>query len=93
MVKLDKLSLKELMQLKERVETELPKRKNEAITEARAEMDKVASRYGLATVEILSPSGRTRRTGGRPKWRDPKTGATWTGQGRPPKWRDRAVAI
>jgi len=92
-MKLEKMSLKQLHELRDRVEAELPKRKAEAIKAARADLEDVAKRYGLATVEIMSPSGRTRRTGGRAKWRDPKTGATWTGMGRPPKWRDRAVAI
>jgi len=91
--KLDKMSLKELRAFEANVAAEIKRRKPEVIKAAREEMEQVAKRYGLATVDILTPNGRQRRTGGRAKWRDPETGATWTGQGRPPHWRDRAVAI
>jgi DNA-binding protein H-NS len=45
--------------------------------------------YGITAEELGFSSKRTtsRKTGGLPaKYRDPKTGATWSGRGRAPAW-------
>ena len=45
--------------------------------------------YGITAEELGFSSKRTasRKTGGLPaKYRDPKTGATWSGRGRAPTW-------
>lgn len=45
--------------------------------------------YGITAEELGFTSKRTtsRKTGGLPpKYRDPKTGATWSGRGRAPAW-------
>ncbi|MBU6486319.1 MAG: H-NS histone family protein [Burkholderiales bacterium] len=48
--------------------------------------------YGITAEELGFSSKRTasRKTGGSgglpPKYRDPKTGKTWTGRGRAPAW-------
>jgi DNA-binding protein H-NS len=44
--------------------------------------------YGLTKYEVFGnqrDAGRM-RTHASPKFRDPKTGATWSGRGRPPAW-------
>lgn len=63
-----------------------------------AQLKKTIAEYGLTAEELgLVPGGRggrraakpaaTRRAGsGVAKYRDPKTGQTWTGRGRPPAW-------
>lgn len=57
--------------------------------------------YGLTQQDVF-PSGRRRavRQGGgakvAPKYRDPASGATWTGRGKPPKWiegKDRSAYL
>jgi DNA-binding protein H-NS len=35
---------------------------------------------------VVKGRGETRITVGEPKYRDPKTGKTWTGRGKPPNW-------
>lgn len=52
--------------------------------------DKMA-KYGI-TVDDLG--GRRRQSTGtvKPKYRDPQSGATWTGRGRAPKWVTEAEA-
>lgn len=54
----------------------------------------VSSKPRKATTKAASPVKRSKRVGaGVPKFRDPKTGKTWTGFGKPPAWlagkRDR----
>jgi DNA-binding protein H-NS len=56
----------------------------EARAKARRERDR-AERLGLGTTGKLKSAGATK---GKlpPKYRDPKTGATWSGHARPPAW-------
>ena len=59
-------------------------------------VDKVRSlvaEYGLTESDVFPPARGTRSvpTAGTkvaPKYRDPATGATWTGRGKAPKWID-----
>lgn len=57
----------------------------DAVQQARA----LVAAHGL-TVQDVFPGGRAKKaaTGGKvpPKYRDPATGATWTGRGKPPRW-------
>ena len=45
--------------------------------------------YGI-TVDDLAPAKKARKTGAtgtvKPKYRNPETGDTWTGRGKPPRW-------
>lgn len=74
-----------------------------------AQLKKTIAEYGLSAEELglvpgaraarrTGPSAAKRRTGGGvAKYRDPKTGQTWTGRGRPPAWivgaKDRDVFL
>ncbi|KVL70321.1 H-NS histone family protein [Burkholderia ubonensis] len=51
------------------------------VTEIR---EKVAE-YGLTAQDIFGRK-RSTQTPTTPKYRDPKTGATWSGRGKPPAW-------
>jgi DNA-binding protein H-NS len=45
--------------------------------------------YGLTEKDIFGrarPANTTDKTAPVPKYRDPATGATWSGRGRPPRW-------
>ena len=66
-----------------------------------ADIRQKIAEFGLSATDIGFPQGARR---GRPpkkaplpaKYRDPKSGATWSGRGKPPKWiagknRDRFV--
>lgn len=52
-----------------------------------AQARNLAAQYGL-TAEDVFPAASTKSTGnvGQPKYRDPATGVTWTGRGKPPNW-------
>lgn len=67
-----------------------------AIQQIRETMD----RYGITIQEIMPTDRqlRVRRVRPRvePKYRDPATGATWSGRGKPPAWiagKDRTAFI
>ena len=57
----------------------------EAISQARS----LIAEYGLTSADVFLPS-RGRSSGNRAKvaakYRDPASGATWTGRGKAPKW-------
>ena len=62
--------------------------KAEGIAAARA----LIAEYGLTAADVF-PQGKAKGSVGAPKYRDPATGATWTGRGKPPNWingKDRA---
>jgi DNA-binding protein H-NS len=45
--------------------------------------------YGLTVEDVFGPQRARRRvmkTPAQPKYRDPKTGVTWSGRGREPAW-------
>ncbi|WP_082248898.1 H-NS family nucleoid-associated regulatory protein [Burkholderia pseudomallei] len=50
----------------------------------------VVQQYGLTPEDIFgrqrAPRGKAAKTPVPPKYRDPKTGATWSGRGREPSW-------
>lgn len=58
-------------------------RKAEGIAQARA----LIGEYGLTAADIFpAPGKKAKGSVGAPKYRDPDTGATWTGRGKPPNW-------
>jgi DNA-binding protein H-NS len=62
--------------------------KAEGIAAARA----LIQEHGLTAADVF-PQGKAKGSVGAPKYRDPATGATWTGRGKPPNWingKDRA---
>ncbi|MFG0677704.1 H-NS histone family protein [Delftia sp. WSY_7] len=56
-------------------------RKAEGIAQARA----LIAEHGLTSADVF-PQGKPKGSVGMPKYRDPGTGATWTGRGKPPNW-------
>lgn len=63
--------------------------KAKAVTEARA----LIQEHGLTAADVFPAQGKAKGSVGAPKYRDPATGATWTGRGTPPNWingKDRA---
>ncbi|WP_212645447.1 H-NS histone family protein [Delftia sp. PE138] len=55
--------------------------KAQAVAQARA----LIAEHGLTAADVFPPS-KAKGTVGAPKYRDPATGATWTGRGKPPNW-------
>jgi DNA-binding protein H-NS len=58
-------------------------RKAEGIAAARA----LIQEHGLTAADVFpTPGKKAKGSVGAPKYRDPATGATWTGRGKPPNW-------
>lgn len=81
---------KDLLEQKAQLEQQIAQARETEIAQAVAEIRKMIETYGL-TAEDIFPQGKARaskRTGEKvaPKYKDPATGQTWTGRGKPPKW-------
>ncbi len=89
---IEKMSLADLTALNAKVNEQMPKTMAREKQAARGEIDKLLAAKGLKLVDVLGASGSARRsTKGQtvpPKYRDPKSGATWAGRGRRPAWYD-----
>ncbi|WP_047219095.1 H-NS family nucleoid-associated regulatory protein [Delftia lacustris] len=55
--------------------------KAEGIAAARA----LIQEHSLTAADVF-PAAKAKGSVGAPKYRDPATGATWTGRGKPPNW-------
>lgn len=77
----------ELMAQKEALDVQIQAAHERESVAALETIHRLMSDYGL-TVDDIAGAQRTRRKLGPvpPKYRDPKTGATWSGRGRMPAW-------
>ena len=75
----------DLLQQKAALEAQIAQaqaeRKAEGIAAARA----LIQEHGLTAADVF-PTAKAKGSVGAPKYRDPATGATWTGRGKPPNW-------
>ncbi|WP_428146004.1 H-NS family nucleoid-associated regulatory protein [Delftia acidovorans] len=70
-------------ELEAQIATAQAERKAEGIAAARA----LIAEHGLTAADVFPQSkGKSKGSVGAPKYRDPATGATWTGRGKPPNW-------
>lgn len=95
-MKIDRLSVRELVDLQAKVVEQIPVAKAREIDALRATVEQMAAEKGFRAADILSPSGKTRRKRkASPRWKDQKTGVEWAGSGRRPQnySHDRAVQI
>jgi DNA-binding protein H-NS len=89
-------SYQDLLKQREALEKQIAEARQRETADAVAKVRALMAEYGLTASDVF-PSGKTR--GGKPtakvapKYRDPATGATWTGRGKAPRWiagKDRA---
>jgi DNA-binding protein H-NS len=92
-------SYKELIQQRDALEKQIAEARMQEIAQAIRQVQSLISDFGL-TQEDIYPSAkpRTKNTVNKvaPKYRDPKTGDTWTGRGKAPRWiqdKDRAAFL
>jgi DNA-binding protein H-NS len=100
-VDLDKMSMQQLTALIEAAEAKRRDKLEEAKAALRAEVGRKAAELGISAGDLFAQAGRRAPTeqkarGRRPrsdagakvaaKYRDPETGETWSGRGRPPRW-------
>ncbi|CAB5722617.1 H-NS histone family [Delftia tsuruhatensis] len=84
-----KALLQQKAALEEKINALLKEAKGDAIAQAQT----LIRHYGLTQSDVF-PSIKGKHSVGEPRFRNPETGATWTGRGKPPKWiegKDRAA--
>ena len=89
-------SYKDLLQQRELLEQQISESRQREISDAVAQARAIVEEFGLTQQDVF-PVGRARSAvkGSKvaAKYRDPATGATWTGRGKAPRWiqdQDRA---
>jgi DNA-binding protein H-NS len=79
----------ELLKQKQDLDAQLEEARKAESADAVAKCRELIQQFSLTTDDLF-PQGRAAktRTGAQvaPKYRDPATGQTWTGRGKPPKW-------
>jgi DNA-binding protein H-NS len=89
-IKMATHDLKQLMKAREEIDQQIAAAQSAQRDAAIAQARELIDQYGLTEKDLFS----RRRGGPHPskgtkvaaKYRDPKTGATWSGRGRAPKW-------
>ncbi len=94
--------LEQLLKDRETLEQAIRAARQEEITEALQTVRALVVKFELTPQDVFPPvrgrsagAGSAGSTGAKvaPKYRDPATGKTWTGRGKPPEWirdKDRA---
>lgn len=86
---LEKMSLKDLRDLKSQIDGMIPRKEREERDEVRRKLEAIAREAGMSVSELFGRGAGGRRKGGKvaPKYRNPKNPSeTWTGRGRRPRW-------
>ncbi|NIE81843.1 MULTISPECIES: H-NS histone family protein [unclassified Burkholderia] len=79
---------KELLEQRAALETEIQAAQAEERAQALNEVKRIVSEFALTKREIFGISKTRKRQPVPPRYRDPESGATWSGRGRPPAWID-----
>lgn len=87
-----------LLQQKAELEAKIVEARKSELAHAVTQARELVKQYDLNVDDVFG--GKKIAAGARgtvaPKYRDPATGATWTGRGKPPKWiadKDRAAFV
>lgn len=86
-------SYKELLAQREKLEKQIEEAKSREYAEVLNEIKQKMTDYGITLAELgggraakgVKAGGRP-RAGVAPKYRDPDSGSTWSGRGKPPRW-------
>ncbi|UDG82568.1 H-NS histone family protein [Candidatus Vallotia cooleyia] len=84
-------SYKELLAQREKLEKQIKEAKAKEFDEVVSDIKQKMVDYGITLTDIGFIRGRLAKTGRprigvSPKYRDPVSGSTWSGRGKPPKW-------
>ena len=84
-------SYQELLAQRAALEQQIASARQAEVAEALQSIRTLVEAFGLTPRDVFPPATRQRKTASvAPKYRDPATGSTWTGRGKPPAWiRDR----
>lgn len=92
---------KELLKQREVLEQQIKDARQREIAQAVTQVRSLVDEFGLTAQDVF-PSGKARSNNVHAKvkvaakYRNPSTGDTWTGRGKPPKWiqgQDRAQFV
>ena len=93
-------TLAQLIEQRAALEAQIEAARKAEIADAVDRVRALVAEYGLTADDVFGGAKRGPKAGGRstvaPKYRDPATGATWTGRGKAPKWidgKDRAQFV
>lgn len=93
-------TLAELIKQKEALEAQIASARQTELADAINKVKALVAEHGLTQQDVFGGSKRGPKAAGTskvaPKFRDPATGATWTGRGKAPKWidgKDRAQFV
>ena len=86
-------TLAQLIQQREALEAQIEAARKAEIADAVTRVRALVAEYGLTAADVFGSAkkrGPKASVGGKvaAKYRDPATGATWTGRGKAPKWID-----
>ena len=90
------LSYDELMRQIDALKTKADEARTREMSDALARVHAIINQYKLSPDEVFPPTKGVRAGSGEKvpaKYRDPASGKTWTGRGKPPLWikdKDRA---
>lgn len=80
-------SYKDLLAQREALEQQIAAARRTEVPDAVQKIKGLIEAFGLTHDDVFPPSKQKRETGTvAPKYRDPATGQTWTGRGKPPNW-------
>jgi DNA-binding protein H-NS len=80
---------KELLEQLKALEIQAEEARKRELKDAVGQVRNLIDQYGLTAEDVFPTSRKKGAAAGStvaPKYRDPATGATWTGRGKPPKW-------
>ncbi|TAM01420.1 MAG: H-NS histone family protein [Paraburkholderia sp.] len=86
-------SYKELLAQREKLEKQIEEAKAREYAEVLDEIKQKMADYGITLAELgggraggKNAKANRSRASVAPKYRDPESGATWSGRGKPPRW-------
>ena len=95
-INLSEMSLRELQDLKKKIDSTIANFEERKLREARVELEIKAREMGFSLADLLAVEGKVKltRKPAVPKWRHRENHeTTWSGRGRRPKWFDHAEII
>ncbi|MCO5105159.1 MAG: H-NS histone family protein [Burkholderiaceae bacterium] len=82
-------SYKELIKQREALDQQISQARQQEMAGAVTQVRSLIAEFGLTPQDVFPSSrGRSSTSGSKvaPKYRNPATGQTWTGRGKPPRW-------
>lgn len=89
-------SYKELLAQREALEAQIEAARKQEVSDVVAKVRSLVADYGLTAGDIFAAKRTYKTSASEPKFRDPTTGKTWTGRGKPPDWikgKDRSAYV